>query len=92
MCGTAQMDYLVRLADQPGIYGIASSNRAQESTRLIDENKSSWGGSILQLPVAAWNETGSAAKMQYAMFAAEMCVRPLRRLRPLALSRCAANT
>jgi hypothetical protein len=47
----------------------------------LDEKKSSWGGSILQLPVAPGNKTGSAAKMQYAMFAAEMCVR-LRRHRP----------
>ena len=44
----------------------------------LDDNKSSWGGSILQLPVAA-GKMGLGAKMQYAMFAAEMCVRPCQR-------------
>lgn len=38
----------------------------------LDDKKSSWGGSILQLPVASGN-TSSATKTQYAMFAAEMC-------------------
>lgn len=38
----------------------------------LDDKKSSWGGSILQLPVPAGKTNSGRAKTQYAMFAAEM--------------------